>query len=300
MSKFNYRIAKILRVDDTKKRIIQTLDATGKRVFSPIDLNTIFYDHREEWQLLKLVTVKKFIEYAEKELPLKQITLKGENYKNKFLRYLWREASPLEVAATIRAACYLCHSSAVFVHGLTDQLPKQLYVNYEQSVKPKGKGQLTQEAIDRAFQNNQRQSNFVFIYEGYSITVLSGKNTKQLEVQTRELEGGGKVRVTGLERTLIDIAVRPNYSAGVFQVVEAYKTAREQVSVSTLLATLKKLDYVYPYHQLIGFYMERAGYPEKQLQRLKDLGMKFNFYLAYGMKSVELDPTWRVYFPKGM
>jgi hypothetical protein len=83
-------------------------------------------------------------------------------------------------------------------------------------------------------------------------------------------------------------------------VLEAYRRARDQVSISKIITTPKKLDYVYPYHQAIGFYLERAGHPSKHLSRLKDLGLDLNFYLAHDLKKKELNKQWRLFHPKGM
>jgi hypothetical protein len=94
--------------------------------------------------------------------------------------------------------------------------------------------------------------------------------------------------------------VRPAYSGGIFQVVKAYSTAKERVSTNRLVATLKKLGYIYPYHQAIGFLMEVAGYDEIRCRMLRQLGMNYDFYLAHGLKKPKYSKEWRVYYPEGL
>ncbi len=97
----------------------------------------------------------------------------------------------------------------------------------------------------------------------------------------------GPLRFTNLERTLIDATVRPVYAGGVFEVRKAYELAKEKVSVNRLAALLQKLDYIYPYHQAIGFYLERAGYKVGLVSLLRRFPMEFDFYLAHDMGQTE-------------
>jgi hypothetical protein len=294
------RIFRLKSEHSARKGIAATLDALERRVFSTQDLTKLFQRHRKEWGILASIGSQTFIDLLERELSLKRVVLKGPTHQQEFLRYLWREPAPLEVAGSLRSTAYLCHSSAVFAHGLADEQPGVLYVNSEQSEKPKSPGKLTQEGIDRAFRGKQRESSFAFEYGASKIILLSGKHTENLEVQNLALSNSIKVRVTEIERTLIDITVRPTYAGGVFQVLNTYRRARNMASIPKLINTLKKLDYVYPYHQAIGFYLDRSGYPRKLTSRLKDLGLDLDFYLAHNMGHKQYDDGWRIYHPKGI
>jgi hypothetical protein len=86
-----------------------------------------------------------------------------------------------------------------------------------------------------------------------------------------------KVRETSLERTLIDVTVRPGYAGGIEGVLNAYRRALDAISVSRPVNILKQLDYVYPYHQAVGFYMERAGFQDKQLSHVQSAGFEPGF-----------------------
>ena len=71
--------------------------------------------------------------------------------------------------------------------------------------------------------------------------------------------------MTNVERTLIDATVKPMYAGGVFEVAKAFALANDRLSVNKLMPMLRKLDFSYPYHQAIGYYLERAGYKSSQL-----------------------------------
>ena len=176
-------------------------------------------------------------------------------------------------------------------------MPKSIFVNKEQSEKNLS-NELKQEGIDRAFKNKGRQSNFIWSWKDYHFTFLSGKNTGDYGVVNMKLDTGEIVRTTNLERTLVDVVVRPAYCGGTDNLIEIYRRAKDRVSAKQLIKTLKKLDYMYPYHQSIGFLMERAGCEKNEYEQLKKLGMEHDFYLDYKIKNKKYDKNWRIYYPR--
>lgn len=164
---------------------------------------------------------------------------------------------------------------------------------------------LTQPAIDGAFRKPSRMSSMTGEVEDYRVQLIAGGQDlgivhQPLWDQTKTPdEVPDTIRVTDLERTLIDAAVRPVYAGGVAEVLKAYVAARERLSVNRLRAHLKALDFIYPFHQVIGFYLERAGYRENQVQLFRQLPQKFDFYLAHEMGDTDFIQAWRLYVPRG-
>jgi hypothetical protein len=293
-------------------KAFEYFEGLPQKVFLRTDFARILAAQASEWSAPKSLTPSRLITVLFKRGSLKDIELiltrtldasaerEPSERRKALTRYAWRTPSPYSIGVSLRSGAYLSHASAVFLHGLTDEVPKTIYVNKEQSAKPIGTQTLTQDAIDRAFKNRQRQSTYIFEHESYRYILLSGKNTNRLEVSEMSLQDGALVSTTKLERTLIDIAVRPLYAGGVFEVTKAYSAARERVSAATLIATLRKLDYTYPYHQAIGYYMERAGFSGSQLDRLRSIGLQYNFYLANAMPSPHFVPEWKLWVPDGL
>ena len=58
--------------------------------------------------------------------------------------------------------------------------------------------------------------------------------------------------------------------------------------------------FTYPYHQAIGFYLEKAGYQEKDIIPFYKMEQNFKFYLTYNMPFKEFSPHWNLYYPKGI
>lgn len=287
------------RFSIAKKDIIAYFDRIKVKVFQYQDISEILIENRDFWRLTKKMTLHEFIE---KLVGTGNLKIFEFSFPNRTInRFVWKEASLIKIASTLQdKMSYISHYSAIYIHNLTLQVPKSIYVNSEQKPKNIKKSKLIQENIKRAFSNKQRLTNNFANFEEFRIFLLNGKNTSNLGVIDMEISGNEKVAVTNVERTLIDITVRPSYSGGIFQIIDAFKRAKDKVSINKLTAFLKKLNYIYPYHQAIGFYLERSGvYKESQIKLLNKFDIKYNFYLAHNMKDTAYSKKWKLYYPKG-
>ncbi len=288
-------------MERAKKQIMAGLDNLGqrlnRRVFLERDIKKLLNLYQKEGVLHTAIRLKEFKEFILENNLLTEVEVEVPFGSGKQVKYTLGEVSEFEIALSIRSGSYLSHYSAIYLHGLTDNIPQVIYINKEQSKKPKPKGVMLQENLDRAFSRPMRKTNKIAKHKGYKIYLLNGKYTGNLGVIDYPY-GQVTIPVTGIERTLIDAVVRPDYAGGIEEVLKAFVAAKEEISVNKLVATLKKMGYVYPYHQVIGFYLEKAGYKESVLKLVEELGIEYKFYLTYEMRDVKFNDRWNLYVPK--
>jgi len=277
----------------TKSPARAYFETIQSRVYSLTDISSLLNEHRREWSELGHNTYR-LVEVLLKEGVLRRAEFKSKEYPS-IIRYLRGTPSPHELAISLRRGSFLCHKTALVLHGLEPHTTT-IYVNKEQANKPVPEG-ITQEGVNRAFRNGQRQSKYIFRYEGSQFVLVSGKNTGRAGVISTKISDGATVDTTDLERTLIDVVVRPAYAGGIKRVFSVYKRAAARVDIDHMIALLQKVSYAYPYHQSIGFLLYRAGRPERDCKKFKEFGLEFDFFLDYGLKHPAYDGNWRLYYP---
>jgi hypothetical protein len=203
------------------------------QIYTFTELTVLFELHRNHWNLPKTMTIKKFIyELLEKT---KMKSTKMQFPSNRFVRYVWGENANLySIAATLHKKAYYSHLAAMYLHGLIDTQPKEIFINVEQRERPQNSMELTQTGIDKAFRNHARVTANKAMVDGHTINLLNGKQTANLGVIQKEISDIGTFFLTNIERTLIDIAVRPVYSGGVKEVLNLNSSVENIATVSKI------------------------------------------------------------------
>jgi len=290
----------------SKAKIAATFDSMTRRIFMRKEINQVIGESEKAWRVrqkkndtdqipVPSFSQTKVLEALVQHTNLSEVDLPFPYRKLK--RYTWGEQDIYEIIQSVDSDGYFSHYSAMQLHGITEQTPKTIFFNVEQPATGGG-GVLTQEGIQSAFARKCRVSNNVITLGNYRVCKLNGQNTARLGV-IRSPNNEPDIFVTDIERTLIDAAVRPIYSGGVGEVANAYREA-PQVSVDRVVEYLRRLNFTYPYHQAIGYYLERTGkYHRDELEKLRSLPISFDFYLTYQLKNPEYVETWRLFVPNG-
>jgi hypothetical protein len=282
----------------SKDLIFEFFEKGNQRVFRHSDFRNLLAKYRSEWFLSSAITIKDFIQFLLKNKQLISSEFKFNSRKE--ILFTWGEVSIFELAPRLKANSYLSHYSAMYLHEITEQIPKTIYLNQEQPKKSSKDVALEQTNIDRAFKNKVRVSHTIANFQNHNICILNGMNTGNLGVINVVGASNQQIPVTNIERTLIDITVRPVYAGGVFEVLKAYKLAAPKISVNRMVAYLDKINYKYPYHQAIGFYLERTGeYRESLIELLDRFEIKYDFYLIHNMNAISYSKRWRLFYPEG-
>lgn len=293
------------RIQIAKPDIVKKFE-TLPRVLRGKDVAQVFEDQREFWRLTKSMTVRSFIDFMTEKTLLSEVRFAFP--QRDVIGYTWGQVPTLEVLLGLIDDSFYSHYTAVRIHGLTEQVPKTIYVNHERSRtsalgRDEPQSAYEQDAIDRAYRRPPRVSHNQTTFNGTRIVLLQSAYQHGIGLTSGAVNYGGdrplKLRYTTLERTLIDAAVRPFYAGGVFEVAKAFENARDEVSVNAMAAMLKNMRFGYPYHQAIGYYLERAQYKPSVVELFRKMPMERDFFLTHEMKKTSYVKRWRLHVPEG-
>lgn len=252
--------------------------------------------------------VGNFIYDLKKEGIIKSYILTAKNKKTITL-YISRsidEFSPYELALAMFPEGYFCNLSAIFYHGLTNQIPTSIYTCNEtiSAQKRTPTRILTQTQLRNAFIKPHRHTKYIFNKKGYEIVVVdrskhSGDSLVPIPAQDALFPHHS--RVTCLERALIDAIVSPQYNGGIVSVYGYFRNAQQKLKLSKLVEIYRKLNFLYPYSQSIGFFLEKSGMQKHASHLYKVFPPLHDFFVDHNAKTSWIyNDKWKLSYPSGL
>lgn len=273
------------------REIAHFFDKSGLRVFTKQDLAEILASKASEWNLPIQYNNKSFRKDLINFLDFKALFI------DKYEVFSYKVPEYLDIFQRIKKLGFFSHYTALRLHGLTEQTPYQVFISTARK-NTVSENTISQEAIDEAFKKIKYKTAEPIIFGKYKVFIKSVV-CNDLDIETMQVNAEDYsffVKLTNIEKTLIDAAINPEYCGGPGEVLKAFARAKDKVSVVKIKSILKRLGYKYPYHQLIGFYMERAEFDNGKIKIIEDIPMSNEFYLTHGQNEM-YSSRWRLHYP---
>ena len=285
-------------LERAKSRINDYFDSLPSNVYRRPEIYSILYAHKSDWKIAESIRERQFLNFLIDELHLTEAKLSFPQ-RNEIV-YIWRKAEVYEVAATIRSNAFFSHLTAAKLHGVISSHNGLIYLNSELTKLSTSNTSIDQLSIDRTFKNHPRVSNNFAEFGPNKLYLLYSKNHNGTGLIQHQLSTKLTCLVTDLERTLIDIAVRPFYAKDPTTVLEIFRNSANKCNATQLLSYLRSMDFKYPYHQSIGFLAEKAGFQPQLIAELERIEKPVDFYLTYQIDKPEYSAKWRLFYPANL
>ncbi len=114
------------RISIAKPDIVRLFEASDGRVFRRSELGEMLEKNRGFWRLAQSETVASFVDFLTKRTSLRREVLDFPHRKE--VRYTWGEVPIFELLQAAKPDAYFTYFTALYMHELTDQIPKTIYV----------------------------------------------------------------------------------------------------------------------------------------------------------------------------
>ena len=231
-----------------------------------------------------------------------KLTAKNNKTVTLFCSRKLDKLNPYEIAQAMFPQGYFCNLSSIYYHSLTNQVPKTIYICYEKRpAKSENVNTVNNNELRRAFIKPHRHTNHMYTLNDYKVIVVERakiSNSGVVESHPPSTLLPNPSRVTCIERALIDAVVSPHYNGGI---VSVYTYFRNALDMTKLIKIYRRLDFVYPYSQSIGFLLDRAGMSKHASVIHKKFPPEHSFFVDHDAKTTWVyDEKWKLYYPAGL
>ncbi len=177
-------------------------------------------------------------------------------------------AHEYEIAMALVEPAAISHWSAMHYHGLTDQIPRRVFVLTT-----------TDASVPQLRGNRKRVPGGRYPVGDFVYQFIQVRPERYFGVEKVWL-GDARVAITDRERTLLDGLARPKYCGDFAEVLHAFEQGVGDIDLDKITRYALRLDAATA--KRLGWILERLGIEDPRLRRLADLPI-------HGFRT--LDPT---------
>lgn len=176
------------------------------------------------------------------------------------------------------------------IQGLTNFRDNFIFISKERMKRVNFKSKdITQEAIDKAFTNKPRRTKAYATIYNYNIVILESNNTQEIGI----IKYKG-YKISSINRAFVEIISNIQYSKTPDDVIYEFKNLKDKLDINEIFNIIEKFDFVYPYYQLAGYYLEKIGFLKEELSKFFNKKTDLIFYTIKNKEKYTLDEYWAI------
>ena len=229
------------------------------------------------------------LKLIDKGLIQKSITIRG-HIKTRYT--FSQDFNIYDFCNSLEKNSFFSMSTALNLQGLSDFRSDYIFVSKERSTRiEQGSITLNQENIDNAFSKKPRRTNAYDKIDNHIVVLLEANNTDGFGIVEYD-----RYRVSSINRAFVEMITNIHYFQSSQNLIQVLENIKNRLDIDKIYTIIEKFDFIYPYFQLAGFYLEKIGFSKAELVKFYDKKSKLNFYTQKNKNHYEFDEYWKVYY----
>ncbi|MDN5063330.1 hypothetical protein [Aliarcobacter butzleri] len=269
-----------------KEQILYTLKKKG--FFSINDITSILDELKEENLVSNSLTQNDFyLKLLDDGLVAHTITIRDIEK----IRYtLNKEFNIYDFVYSLEKNGFFSMFTSLNIQGLTNFRDNFIFISKERMKRVNFNSKdITQEAIDKAFTNKPRRTKAHDTIYNYNIVILESNNTQEIGI----IKYKG-YKISSINRVFVEIISNIQYSKTPDDVIYEFKNLKDKLDINEIFNIIEKFDFVYPYYQLAGYYLEKIGFLKEELSKFFNKKTDLIFYTIKNKEKYTLDEYWAI------
>ena len=269
-----------------KKEILRIVKK--KAFFSINDITSILDELKEENLVSNSLTQNDFyLKLLDDGLVAYTITIRDIEK----IRYtLNKEFNIYDFVYSLEKNGFFSMFTSLNIQGLTNFRDNFIFISKERMKRVNFNSKdITQEAIDKAFTNKPRRTKAHDTIYNYNVVMLESNNTQEIGI----INYNG-YKISSINRAFVEIISNIQYSKTPDDVIYEFKNLKDKLDINEIFNIIEKFDFVYPYYQLAGYYLEKIGFLKEELSKFFNKKTDLIFYTIKNKEKYTLDEYWAI------